>query len=97
MHVGRDKTSQSADIITQVNDKLLQINQAIALIEQQSNETASATREQVLASDEITRQTSAVNDLAETTVSQTGNMASKSAEQRDITQQLNQMIAQFTV
>ena len=97
MHIGRDKTSQGADIINQVNDKLIQINQAIALIEEQSNETASATREQVSASDEITRQTVAVSELADSNVSQTHNVAQKSAEQRDITDQLNKMIAQFTV
>ena len=97
MNIGRDKTGQGAEMINQVNNKLTQINQAISLIEEQSNETASATREQVSASDEITRQTVAVNELADITVNQTSDMAEKSAVQRNITQELNNTISQFTV
>lgn len=97
MNVGRSKSRDGAKIIEQVSTKLNQINAAISLIEQQSTETASATREQASASDEITRQTTAVHELTDTTVSQTGEMAAKSEEQRLITQQLNQTIAQFSV
>ncbi|MFD2167807.1 methyl-accepting chemotaxis protein [Thalassotalea euphylliae] len=97
MNVGRAKTEQGVGTINKVSDKLNEITQAIALIEEQSNETASMTREQASASDEITRQTIAVNELADITVNQTGEMAAKSSEQREITQELNETIRQFTV
>jgi methyl-accepting chemotaxis protein len=97
MNVGRDKTDQGVELISQVSDKLQQINEAISLIEEQSNETASTTREQASASDEISRQTVSVNELADTTVTQTGEMSSKSNVQRDITLELNKTISQFIV
>ncbi len=97
MNVGKDKTDQGVTLIHQVNDKLLQISDAIRLIEEQSNETASTTREQALASDEISSQTVAVNELADTTVSQTREMSSKSNVQREITLELNKTISQFIV
>jgi len=97
MNVGREKTDQGTELINRVNDKLAQINRAIALIEEQSNETASTTREQATASDEITQQTVSVNELADTTVAQTNEMAEKSEEQRVITEELNKTISQFIV
>jgi len=97
MNVGKKKSDQGVDIIHQVNEKLSQINDAIALIEEQSNETAQTTREQAAASDEISRQTVSVNELADTTVSQTGEMTAKSDIQRDITLELNKTISQFIV
>ncbi|MCO4800201.1 MAG: methyl-accepting chemotaxis protein [Colwelliaceae bacterium] len=97
MNVGRDKTNQGVELISQVSDKLQQINEAISLIEEQSNETASTTREQASASDEISRQTVSVNELADTTVAQTGEMSTKSNVQRDITLDLNKTISQFIV
>jgi len=97
MDVGKGKTVQGVDLINQVNDKLSQINQAISLIEEQSNETASTTREQASASDEITRQTAAVNELADLTVAQTKEVAGKSEVQREVTQELEKTISQFTV
>jgi methyl-accepting chemotaxis protein len=97
MNVGKEKTDQGVALISQVNDKLAQINEAISLIEEQSNETASTTREQASASDEISRQTVAVNELADTTVTQTIDMSSKSDIQREITLKLNKTISQFIV
>ncbi|WP_448212718.1 methyl-accepting chemotaxis protein [Colwellia sp. MEBiC06753] len=97
MHVGKGKTDEGVSLIHQVNDKLIHINQAISLITEQSNETASTTREQASASDEITQQTIAVNELANTTVAQTHEMATLSNNQRTITQELDRTIAQFKV
>ena len=90
-------TAVNAQTIEQVNDKLSEINQAIALIEEQSNETASSTREQATASEEISRQTVAVNELADLTFAQTTDMASRSDTQRKITQELERTISQFNV
>ncbi len=97
MNQGKNKTEQGVDLISKVSDKLSQINEAIALIEEQSNEAASTIKEQASASDEISRQTVAVNELAETAVSQTEEMAVKSQSQKDVTQELNQTISQFKV
>lgn len=97
MNVGKDKTDQGVVLINEVNDKLTQIGDAISLIEEQSNETALTTREQASASDEISRQTVAVNELADTTVTQTEEMSSKSEVQREITLELNKTMTQFIV
>ncbi len=97
MNVGKGKTDQGVEIIEQVNSKLMQITQAISLIEQQSNETASTTREQATASDEISQQTVAVNELADASVAQVDEMMAKSNIQRDITLELNKTISQFSV
>lgn len=97
MNVGKDKSAQGVTLINEVNEKLQQINQGILLIEEQSNETASTTREQASASDEITRQTVAINELADLTVLQTNEMDSKSKVQRKITQELEQTMSQFNV
>ena len=97
MSVGKEKTQQGVTLISTVNDKLSEINQAISLIEQQSNETALATREQASASDEITQQTVAVHEIADSTVNQTQTIAAKSESQRHITYELNQTISQFSV
>lgn len=97
MNVGKEKSLAGVDMIEQVNDKLSEINQAIALIEEQSNETASSTREQATASEEISRQTVAVNELADLTFAQTTDMASRSDTQRKITQELERTISQFNV
>ncbi|WP_153916122.1 methyl-accepting chemotaxis protein [Shewanella sp. TC10] len=97
MNQGKRKTDQGVELISKVSDKLAQINQAIALIKEQSNETASTIKEQASASDEITKQTISVNQLAETAVSQTEEMATKSKAQKDITQELTQTISQFKV
>ncbi|GIU53597.1 MULTISPECIES: methyl-accepting chemotaxis protein [Shewanella] len=97
MNQGKRKTDQGVELISKVSDKLAQINQAIALIKEQSNETASTIKEQASASDEITKQTVSVNQLAETAVSQTEEMATKSKAQKDITQELTQTISQFKV
>lgn len=97
MNVGKDKTDQGVELISQVNNKLQQISDAISLIEEQSNETASTTREQASASDEISRQTVSVNELADTTVTQTNEMSKKSDVQREITLELNKTISQFIV
>jgi len=97
MNIGKSKTHQGVDIIDQVNEKLTHINKAITLIEEQSNETASTTREQANASDDISRQTVSVNELADKTVSQTDKMSIKSDIQRQVTLELNQKISQFIV
>ena len=97
MNIGKSKTHQGVEIIDQVNEKLTHINKAITLIEEQSNETASTTREQANASDDISRQTVSVNELADKTVSQTDKMSIKSDIQRQITLELNQKISQFIV
>lgn len=97
MNEGQAQTEQGVVIINQVNEKLFQISDAINVIEQQSNETASATKEQAAAADEISVQTETVNHLADETVSQTEQMASKSKEQESITHELKQTIAQFKV
>lgn len=97
MNEGKEQTDQGVVIINQVNDKLFQISDAIKVIEQQSNETASATKEQVAAADEISLQTVTVNNLADDTVSQTQQMATKSREQESITHELKQTLAQFKV
>ena len=97
MNTGKSKTQQGVDVIAQVNDKLNHITEAIKLIEQQSVEAASTIQEQATASGEITKQTVAVNDLADITVSQTQEMASKSKTQKDVTEELTQMISQFKV
>ncbi len=97
MNIGKSKTHQGVEIIDQVNEKLTHINKAITLIEEQSNETASTTREQANASDDISRQTVSVNELADKTVSQTDKMSIKSDIQRQVTLELNQKISQFIV
>jgi len=97
MNIGRQKTDQGVVMINEVNAKLMQISDAIMLIEEQSNETASTTREQASASEEISRQTVAVNELADITVTQTSEMSSKSNVQRDITLELDKTISQFIV
>lgn len=97
MTVGTQKTAQGVELISKVSEKLAEINEAVALIEAQSNEAASMIQEQVSASDEITQQTIAVNELADTAVSQTIEMAEKSNHQKEVTQALTQTISQFKV
>lgn len=97
MNVGKDKTVAGVELINQVSEKLSHINQAISLIEEQSNEIASSTREQATASEEISRQTVSVNELADMTVAQTDEMATRSETQRDIIVELEQTISQFNV
>lgn len=97
MNVGTEKTKQGVDVISEVSQKLTQINQAVALIEEQSNEAASTIKEQASASDEITQQTISVNELADQAVTQTSAMATKSQSQKAVTQELTQTISQFKV
>lgn len=97
MTVGKEKTKQGVTVISQVSEKLAQINEAIALIEEQSNEAASTIKEQASASDEITQQTISVNELADQAVTQTSDMANKSQAQKAVTLELTETISQFKV
>ncbi len=97
MNTGKQKTEQGVHLIGEVSDKLSHINEAIALIKAQSNETAATIREQASASNEITEQTVSVNELADTAVSQTIEMGTKSRAQKEVTEQLNTTISQFKV
>ncbi|WP_286263631.1 methyl-accepting chemotaxis protein [Thalassotalea atypica] len=97
MNAGKQKTNQGVELINKVSEKLSQINEAISLIEEQSNEAAMTIREQASASDEISQQTVSVNELADTAVSQTIEMATKSQAQKEITQELTATISQFKV
>jgi methyl-accepting chemotaxis protein len=97
MNQGKNKTEQGVNLISKVSDKLSQINEAISLIEEQSNEAASTIREQAAASDEITQQTVSVNELADTAVHQTIEMSNKSRAQKEVTEELNSTISQFKV
>jgi len=97
MTVGKEKTKQGVTVISQVSEKLAEINEAIALIEEQSNEAASTIKEQASASDEITQQTISVNELADQAVTQTSDMANKSQAQKAVTLELTETISQFKV
>ena len=97
MSVGREKTDKGVVLIDEVSEKLNQINQAVSLIEQQSNETASATKEQVSASDEISKQTIAVHELMDSTVEQTMEIEKMSEEQKQVTLDLEKTLSQFKV
>ena len=97
MTVGKDKTDTGVTLINEVNDKLIHINEAISLIEEQSNATASATREQASASEEITQQTVTVHELADSSAKQTQEIAAQSSQQRQITFELNQTLSRFKV
>lgn len=97
MHVGREKTERGVQLISDFDEKLGNINQAVNLIETQSQEIASMVKEQAIASSEISEQTVSVNQLAEQTVEQTSEMASKSASQIHIVQELSSNISKFKV
>lgn len=97
MTVGKEKTDKGVEIINEVNDKLRHINESIAIIEEQSNATASATREQASASEEITQQTVTVHELADSSAKQTEQIAVQSQQQKQVTSELNHTLSQFKV
>jgi len=97
MNTGKNKTEQGVELISAVREKLAKITQAVSLIEHQSNEAALSIKEQATASGEISQQTESVNELANTAVSQSAEMQSKSLAQKEVTQELTETISQFKV
>ncbi len=97
MQVGRAKTEQGVETIKSVDDKLLDIRQAIELIDSQSREIASMVKEQALASGEISKQTVSVDQLAESGVNSTDEMAQRIVRQHESLTNLADTISRFKV
>ncbi|MGR6834277.1 methyl-accepting chemotaxis protein [Aliivibrio wodanis] len=97
MQIGRAKTEQGVDVIKAVDKKLEGIRHSIELINDQSREIASMVNEQALASDEISQQTVAVDQLAENGVQSTDEMAERINHQHQSVSTLVQTISRFKV
>lgn len=97
MQVGRAKTELGVETIKSVDDKLTDISQAIELIDSQSREIASMVTEQALASGEISKQTVSVDQLAESGVNSTDEMAQRITHQHGSLKNLADTISRFKV
>ncbi|MGF1709799.1 methyl-accepting chemotaxis protein [Vibrio kagoshimensis] len=97
MQVGRSKTELGVQTIMSVDEKLKDIRQAIELIDSQSREIASMVSEQAAASGEISKQTVAVDQLAESGVNSTNEMVERIDSQYQTVNKLTETISKFKV
>lgn len=95
MSIGKQKSAEGVALITQVTEKLGHIDEAISQIEEQSVQTAAATKEQALASEEISSQTASVSELAEATAHDTETMSLQMEQQAAMASSLNQTMSKF--